>query len=230
MKAYSRAMQILLLEDNVQLAESLGEYLEEVGCVVDYAHNAKMCVHLVEQNYYDALVLDISMPGMTGLDACEEIRQRLNVPTPLIFLTARDTLEDKILGFNTGCDDYLVKPFAPEELFVRLKALDARGPRRDLGNQHYGDIEINYSALSIVRQGNTIQLHNIQFKILKLLIKASPNIVSREAIEKAVWGDDMPDSDVLRTHMYRLRNSIDKPFKKPVIFTVHGKGYRFEAS
>ena len=222
-------MQILLLEDNLQLAESLGEYLEGVGCDVDYAHNAKMCISLVEQYLYDTLILDISMPGMTGLEACEYIRENLNKATPIIFLTARDTLEDKLIGFKKGCDDYLVKPFAPEELFVRLKVLEARGPRRDLGSQVYGDLSINYAGFSVTRNNQVISLHNTQFKILKLLIKASPNVVSRQTIESAIWGDDMPDSDALRTHMYRLRKQIDKPFDTPVIYTVHGKGYRFAA-
>jgi len=220
-------MKILLLDDNVQLAESLGEFLEGMGCAVDYAYNAKMCIDLVAENDYDALILDISMPGRNGLDACTDIRNRLDKATPIIFLTARDTLEDKLLGFNTGCDDYVVKPFAPEELFVRLKALHARGPRRDLGKQRYGDIEISYAGQRVVRQGCVVNLHNTQFKILTLLIKESPNVVSKEAIEKAIWGDELPESDALRTHMYRLRNLIDKPFKKRVIQTVHGKGYRF---
>ncbi|WJG09905.1 response regulator transcription factor [Aliiglaciecola sp. LCG003] len=221
-------MKILLLEDNVQLAESLGEYLEGVGCELDYAYNAKSCVKLVEQNQYDALVLDISMPGMTGLQACEEIRQRLQVATPLLFLTARDSLEDKLIGFNTGCDDYLVKPFAPEELHCRLKALEARGPRRDIGMQTFGVLTINHVHQSVEREGITIQLHATQFNLLKQLIKASPNVVSRETLEHAVWGDDLPESDALRTHMYRLRNTLDRPFKTPLITTVHGKGYRLE--
>lgn len=228
--AYICPMKILLLEDNIQLAESLGEYLEGMGCFVDYADNAKLCVNLVAQNTYDALVLDISMPGMTGLDACAQIRNDLNVATPLIFLTARDTLEDKLLGFNMGCDDYVVKPFAPEELYARLKALAARGPRRDVGNHQYGELEIDYSALMVTRQGVPISLHSTQFRILTLLIKASPHVVSKEAIETAIWGNDIPDSDALRTHMYRLRNLIDKPFSTPVIVTVHGVGYKFEAN
>jgi DNA-binding response OmpR family regulator len=160
-------MQILLLEDNIQLAESLGEFLEGIGCSVDYAHNGKMCLNLVENNHYDALVLDITMPGMTGLNVCVEIRQRLHIATPLIFLTARDTLEDKLVGFNAGCDDYLVKPFAPEELFVRLKALEARGPRRDVGVQVYGDIDINHGAFSVARQGSAIKLHQTSIGKIK---------------------------------------------------------------
>lgn len=222
------AMKLLLLEDNIQLAESLGEYLEGMGCAVDYAYTAKSCINLVENNPYDALILDITMPGMNGLDACKVIRQQLQVATPLLFLTARDTLEDKLIGFDAGCDDYLVKPFAPQELFVRLKAQEARGPRRDIGIQTVGDLQINHPLRAVIRAGNTIVLAETQFTILKLLINATPNLVSKEAIEAAIWGNDPPQSDALRTHLYRLRNLLDKPFDKPMIATVHGKGYRLD--
>lgn len=221
-------MNILLLDDNVPLADSLGEYLEGVGCKVDYAYTAKSCVNLVSINIYDVLILDITMPGMTGLDACCEIREKLQIATPLLFLTARDTLEDKLLGFSTGCDDYLVKPFAPEELWCRLNALNVRGPRRDIGIQKVGCLHINHSKHTVTRDNVCITLHETQFNILKLLSQHSPNIVSREKLEAELWGENLPESDALRTHMYRLRILLDKPFNKPLITTVHGKGYRLE--
>ena len=221
-------MKILLLEDNIQLAESIGEYLEGMGCDIDYAYTAASCVSFVEQNQYDVLVLDIAMPGMTGLEACDQIRQHLQVATPLIFLTARDTLDDKLAGYKAGGDDYLIKPFAPEELLRRLQALSLRGPRRDLGIVKIGPLEVNYSNHSVIRDGKTIALHATQFAILKLLTQNYPHTVSRERVERTIWGDNPPDSDALRTHMYRLRNLLDKPFDLPLILTIHGKGYRLE--
>ncbi len=222
-------MKILLLEDDIQLAESLGEYLEGMACNVDYAHTARTCLHLAKDNHYDVLILDIGMPGMSGLEACHKIRHDLHLSTPLLFLTARDTLDDKLLGFRAGCDDYLVKPFDPEELWCRLNALAARGPRRDLGIQTFGELTIDYSSRKVFRNQQAINLHATQFNLLKLLIRHSPEVVSKEQIEAELWGDEPPDSDSLRTHMYRLRNQLDKPFSHSLIITEYGKGYRFES-
>jgi DNA-binding response OmpR family regulator len=222
-------MNLLLLEDNVAIASSLGEYLEAMDCTVDYAYSAKASLEMVQNNSYDVLVLDISMPGMTGLDACVEMRKVLQIATPVLFLTARDTLEDKLTGFASGADDYLVKPFSPEELFCRLQALHSRGPRRDIGIQVIGPLTINHSLHTVEREGSQISLANTQFRILALLAKNSPNVVTKEMMENAVWLDGAPDSDALRTHLYRLRNLIDKPFDRAMIKTVHGKGYRLEA-
>ena len=221
-------MKLLLLEDNVALANSLGEYLEGEGCEVDYAYSGNACLTFVKNDTYDVIILDITMPGINGLDVCKDIRQKMVLATPVLFLTARDTLEDKIVGFKSGGDDYLVKPFSPEELFYRLKALNARGPRRDLGIQTIGDIVVDYSKETVTREGQVIPLLEAQFRIVKLLAQYSPNVVPRETIETELWGENIPDSDSLRTHMYRLRNQIDKPFKKQLIKTIHGRGYRLD--
>lgn len=221
-------MKLLLLEDNFELASSLGEFLEAKDCCVDYAHSGLACLALVKVNRYDVFVLDIAMQGIDGLQVCREIRQQLKISTPILFLTARDTLEDKLIGFETGCDDYLVKPFSPEELLYRLKSLHARGPRRDIGIQTMGEITIDFSRNTITRQNQIISLPETQFKLFRLLLKNSPEIVTREALEIALWGDDMPDSDALRTHIYRLRNLIDKPFSRALIKTIHARGYRLE--
>jgi len=221
-------MNILLLEDNIQLAESIGEYLEGRGCYLDYAYTAQSCLNLIAHNQYDVLVFDIAMSGMSGLEACIQVRQHLQISTPLIFLTARDTLEDKLEGYKSGCDDYLVKPFAPEELFCRIESLVNRGPRRDLGQQELGPITINHANRQVVREGQRLTLHKTQFDILKLLIQHHPNIVSKEAIERTLWGDSPPDSDSLRTHIFRLRGVLDKPFAKPIIKNIHAKGYQLD--
>ncbi|MCL4113355.1 UNVERIFIED_CONTAM: hypothetical protein GTU68_027543, partial [Idotea baltica] len=222
-------VDILLLEDNVAAARSLGDYLEAKGVGVDYAYSGIACIELARSNYYDVLVLDVAMPGLDGLDACKQIRGDLQVGAPIIFLTARDTLSDKLLGFDAGADDYLVKPFAPEELLSRLKALAARGHRRDLGVQTYGDLVINYRQKTVTRNGTSIGLQDKQFKLLALLARNSPEVVPKEAMERELWEDYPPDSDALRTHLYRLRNLIDKPYDRTLIKTVHGRGYRLES-
>lgn len=221
-------MKLLLLEDRVEVARSLGEFLEAKGCEVDYAYTGKSCVELVKQDDYDVLVLDIAMPGFDGLDACREIRFSLNVATPIIFLTARDTLDDKLTGFRQGADDYLVKPFSPDELLCRLQALAARGPRRDFGLQKIGDLEINHALKRVIRADVYLTISPVQFKILAALAKRSPQLVSKEALESTVWDGNPPASDAFRTHMYRLRNIVDKPFATAMIKSVHGKGYRIE--
>jgi DNA-binding response OmpR family regulator len=221
-------MKLLLLEDNRELAASLGEYLEAKNCCVDYTHSGKACIALIKSNQYDILILDIAMRGMDGLQVCREIRQQLQVSTPIIFLTARDTLEDKLIGFESGGDDYLVKPFAPQELLYRLKSLFLRGPRRDIGIQSIGEIVIDYSRETVTRQGCIIPLQKTQFQIFKLLLKNSPDLVTKEILELELWGDDMPQSDALRTHIYRLRNLMDKPFDRAIIKTIHARGYRLE--
>lgn len=223
-------MNILLLEDSVPAARSLGEYLEAHDCIVDYAYSARACLKLAEENRYDVLVLDIAMPGMDGLEACKELRSTLQIATPILFLTARDTLEDKLAGFSTGADDYQVKPYAPEELLCRLQALNARGPRRDAGNQVLGDLTINYGQRLVSRAGIAINLPDMQFRLLAVLAKNSPDFVDKETLEREVWKGHPPDSDAIRTHLYRLRNLVDKPFGEALIQTVHGKGYRIDVA
>jgi len=218
-------VRVLLVEDNYDLSASLGEFLAAKDCDVDFAYNGQSCLTLTQENEYDIIVLDIAMPGINGIETCKRLRQNQYNATPIIFLTARDTLNDKIQGFEAGCDDYLVKPFAPEELLYRLEALNQRGPRRNVGVQELGEICIDHRSQQVMRQDKVIKLHEIQFRILVILSKNAPNLVTKETLEKALWGEEAPESDPLRTHIYRLRTALDKPFDKELIKTVHGKGY-----
>lgn len=222
-------MRVLLLEDNYDLAGSLGDFLTAMNCEVDFAYSGQACLEMTAHEQFDIYILDIALPGMDGLEVCRLLRQERQDPTPIIFLTARDTVEEKIAGFRAGADDYLVKPFSPDELFYRIQAITQRGKRVDVGTQHYGDLTIDFSAKQVMRAGQVIKLHDIQFQILLCLVKHSPEFVSKAFLEQEIWGDDIPDSDPLRTHIYRLRNAIDKPFEQaePLIETRHGKGYRF---
>ena len=147
--------------------------------------------------------------------------------TPVIFLTARDTLQDKKAGFARGADDYLVKPFEMEELLLRLQALTARGRRPQVSTQVLGEVMLDHAAGIVVRNGRRIRLHELQWRVLKILAARSPLTVARAVLEKELWGDSVPDSDSLRTHIYRLRNALTISGERELIETVHGRGWRF---
>ncbi|MBB6520076.1 response regulator transcription factor [Pseudoteredinibacter isoporae] len=217
---------VLLVEDDSELAGSLADFLIEVGFDVDFAFNGQACLELCRQNHYDVLVMDVNMPQMDGLSACQELRQNQGSNTPIIFLTARDTLEDKLAGFDAGADDYLVKPFAPAELAARLNVLANRQSKHSGNVISLGDIEIDRNSQQLRRQGEAIELHHIQFRLLEVLAQYAPAAVSREILEKELWQGEPPNCDALRTHVYRLRMALDKPYNSNLIKTIHGKGYR----
>ncbi|MFT5371904.1 MAG: DNA-binding response OmpR family regulator [Bacteroidia bacterium] len=219
-------MRILIIEDNPDIAANLGDYLDEKGHTVDFAGDGITGLHLAVVNEFDAIVLDLALPGMDGLEVCRKLRGDAGKDTPVLMLTARDRLEDKIAGFETGADDYLVKPFALQEVEVRLDALLRRGRRKTSRELTVGDLKYNLSTLTVNRAGMDIELNPIGLKLLRCLMETSPNVVSRAELEKEVWGEEMPDSDSLRVHIHSLRAMIDKPFQSKMIQTRHGIGYR----
>lgn len=219
-------MRILIIEDNPDIAANIGDYLEEQGHTIDFAGDGITGLHLAVVNEFDAIVLDLALPGMDGLEVCRKLREDAGKDTPVLMLTARDRLEDKIAGFETGADDYLVKPFALQEVEVRLDALFRRGRRRTVRELHVGDLKYNLDTLTVSRGGVDIELNPIGLKLLKSLMESSPNVVSRTELENEVWGEEMPDSDSLRVHIHSLRALIDKPFNSKMIQTRHGIGYR----
>lgn len=221
---------ILLVEDHLPLAETIGAYLEEVGIAVDFATNGLAALHLAITNLYDAIVLDIGLPGVSGLEVCRKLRQEAHSATPIIMLTARDQLEEKLAGFDAGADDYLIKPFAMPELEARLLAI-IRRRRSGAFQDHFeiGDLILDASRFTVTRAGRSIRLSGKQFDLLYLLMRESPNLVSREAVERALWGEVVPDSDALRSHFYNLRKLVDKGFDYEMIETVPGRGFRLIA-
>jgi len=223
-------MRILIIEDNPDIAANIGDYLEEQGHTVDFAGDGITGLHLAVVNEFDAIVLDLALPGMDGLEVCRKLREEAGKDTPVLMLTARDRLEDKIAGFETGADDYLIKPFALQEVEVRLDALFRRGRRRTVRVLTVGDLVYNLDTLTVNRAGKEIELNPIGLKLLKSLMESSPNVVSRTELEKEVWGEEMPDSDSLRVHIHSLRALIDKPFNSKMIQTRHGIGYRLVES
>lgn len=216
--------EILLVEDDVALAGTLSDYLSEFEIDIDHAYDGRSCLELLKSNHYDAIVLDVTMPRLNGLDTCRLIRERGN-SVPIIFLTARDTLADKREGFGAGADDYLVKPFEPEELMHRINAL----LRRHLQSRAKlcGDFELIEDTLMVVHGELRAQLPDIQFRILQMLVEKAPAPISRRQLELAIWPDsDPPESDPLRTHIYRLRRILGTLNHGNSLVTLHGKGYR----
>ena len=219
-------MRILIIEDNPDIAANLGDYLDEQGHTVDFAGDGITGLHLAVVNDFDAIVLDLALPGLDGLEVCRKLRNEACKDTPILMLTARDRLEDKLAGFETGADDYLVKPFALQEVEVRLDALFRRGRRKTVRELKVGNLKYNLDTLTVNRADIDIELNPIGLKLLRCLMEASPNVVSRSDLEKEVWGEEMPDSDSLRVHIHSLRSLIDKPFEEKMIQTRHGIGYR----
>lgn len=223
-------MHLLLIEDNNDLAIEMAEFLESHGHTIDAATNGVTGLHLALANDYDAIVLDLMLPGLDGLEVCRRLRFDAGRWTPVLMLTARDTLEDRLTGFDQGTDDYLVKPFSLRELLARLTALQRRGLKNHPGSiLQVEDLELNINSIEIRRAGKNIVVSPTGFKILELLMRASPNAVRRERIERTIWGDDPPDIDALRVHIHNLRSAIDKPFDTPLLHTVRGIGYRLAA-
>jgi DNA-binding response OmpR family regulator len=219
-------MRVLIIEDNPDIAANLGDYLEDHGHTVDFAGDGVTGLHLAVVNDFDAIVLDLALPGMDGLEVCRKLRAEAGKETPVLMLTARDRLEDKLAGFDTGADDYLVKPFELQEVEARLNVLAGRGRRRNRRELQVGDLKYNLDTLSVSRGDQEIYLNPIGLKLLHSLMEASPNVVSRAELEMEVWGEEMPDSDSLRVHIHSLRSAIDKPFGSNLIQTRHGIGYR----
>jgi DNA-binding response OmpR family regulator len=219
-------MRVLIIEDNPDIAANIGDYLEDHGHTVDFAGDGITGLHLAVVNDFDAIVLDLALPGMDGLEVCRKLRKEAGKDTPVLMLTARDRLEDKLAGFDTGADDYLVKPFELQEVEARLNVLASRGRRRTQRELKVGDLIYNLDTLSVSRQSTEIYLNPIGLKLLHCLMESSPNVVSRSDLEMEVWGEEMPDSDSLRVHIHSLRSAIDKPFESNMIQTRHGIGYR----
>ena len=225
-----RQSNVLLIEDHRDIAEMIVEFLEHKGFAVDYAADGVTGLHLAVTNSYDVIVLDVMLPGLDGLAVCRKLRDEARNDTPLLMLTARDTLDDKITGLGAGADDYLVKPFEIRELEARIRTL-LRRHRGATARETYtvGDLTLDTATFRVMRAGRSLALTPIGLKLLTTLMRASPRVVSRPQLEREVWGDLLPDSDTLRSHLYTLRKIIDKPFDRPLLHTIAGAGYRLAA-
>ncbi len=215
-------LNVLLVEDDFDLAETVIDYLELETIRCDYAGNGMAGLQLLADNRYDVVLLDLNLPRLDGLTLCRKARVQGN-DTPVLMLTARDRLHDKLAGFEAGTDDYLVKPFELQELVVRIRALAKRrsGQAQIL---RCGDLEMNLSERRATRAGQVLKLSPTGWRLLEVLLRASPQVVSRQQLTTAVWGEEAPDSDSLKVHLFHLRKTIDAPFARPLLQTVAGHG------
>lgn len=218
-------MDILLVEDHRDIAENIADFCEARGHELTLAMDGVSALRLLERQRYHVVVLDVMLPRMDGLECLQQLRASGSA-IPVLLLTARDTLEDKLAGFAAGADDYLVKPFALPELLVRLEALQRRAHDTDNPRIELGDLVIDIAAHRVHRSGRELNLNRTCFALLALLARNHGRALSRSAIEHALWGESPPDSDALRTHLYHLRQVVDRPFDRPLIETVRGVGIR----
>lgn len=219
-------MRLLVVEDNQSLVANLFDYFEARGHVLDAAPDGPTGYHLASTQAYDALVLDWMLPRLDGREVLRRLREAGH-DMPVLMLTARDELPDKIAGFRAGADDYLTKPFQLPELEVRIEALVARASGRGRGRVlEVADLRYDLTTLDVTRAGRSLHLYPACRKLLEVLMRASPAAVTRERLEQALWGDDPPDGDMLRSHVYELRRSIDGPWPVKLLHTLPRIGYR----
>jgi DNA-binding response OmpR family regulator len=223
-------MRILVIEDQPEILQNIADYLEMQGYLVDCAYDGLGGLHLAITQPFDLIILDLMLPGMDGLTLCKKLRQDARISTPVIMLTARDSVDDKLTGFRAGADDYLVKPFSLPELHARVEAVLRRGQAGMQNMLTVGDLTYDMNSLEVTRKGILLKLSPIGLKLLERLMKDSPHVVKRETLEELLWGEHLPGSDSLRSHIHTLRQTIDKPFDSPLLHTVHGIGYCLKAA
>ncbi len=224
-------MRLLIVEDHADIAANIGDFLESRGWEVDFADTGPRGLALAREQSFDALVLDLNLPGFDGLALAERLRaddHACSRMAPILMLTARDTLDDKLGGFRAGGDDYMVKPFALLELEARLQALTRRasGALDDRRPLQLGDLTLDLRTLEIRRGNREINLKPKARQLLEILLRANGAVLSRADIESALWGDEPPDGEALRVHVHELRHAVDAPGEVPLLHTVRGTGYR----
>lgn len=222
-------MRLLVVEDNRNLVANLFEYFEARGYTLDAAPDGPTGLHLALTQDYDAVVLDWMLPRMDGREVLARLR-KAGRHVPVLMLTARAQLDDKVGAFRGGADDYLTKPFDLPELEVRLEALVARTSGRARRVLQVADLTLDLATLEVSRAGRPLHLYPAGRKLLEVLMQASPAAVSRERLEHQLWGDSPPEGDMLRSHVYELRRAVDGPFAVKLIHTLPRVGYRLAAT
>ncbi|NND44116.1 MAG: response regulator transcription factor [Xanthomonadales bacterium] len=220
---------VLLIEDHADLAATVGDELAALGYDMDFAADGASGLGLAISNHYDLILLDLTLPKLDGTEVCKRLRDQ-RVATPILMLTARDQVSDKLEGFDSGADDYLVKPFDINELAARIKALLRRSQGEVSASElRVDDLVFDTGSMRVARGGKRIELSPTGLRILRILMRESPNVVPRDQLEQELWGDLLPDSDTLRSHVYNLRREIDRPFETKLLHTLPGIGFRIAA-
>lgn len=221
-------MKVLFIEDNDTIARQVGEFLANHRWDVDFAHNARLGIELALAHFYDVILLDLNLPDLDGLAVCEQIKAHTEVTPPILILTARDSFESKAAGFRRGADDYLTKPFDLRELVLRCEALARRHSLHQPKTLTLGDLELDLRTKTATRQKIPLELTSVGFRVLELLVKCHPEPASRSYITHQLWGENPPESDALKSHIYALRKALDKPFAYPMLKTVMNAGFKLE--
>ena len=220
-------MRVLIIEDDPAIASNLYDYLEERGHTVDAAPDGVTGLHLAVTGSFDAIVLDIGLPGMDGVTLCQRLREDARKDTPVLMLTARDTLQDKLAGFSRGADDYLVKPFALKEVEARLTSLHRRHAGRVVPRAlTSGDLEFDPQTMRVSYRGSEVKLPPKCIRLLETLMAQPGRVFRRRELEAAAWGEEQATSDTLRSHMHVLRRQLAEAGGRDPIQNVHGLGYR----
>ena len=221
-------ISVLLVEDDIDLAATVVDYLEIESIRCDHAANGIHGLSLIESNDYQVILLDLNLPRLDGLSICQRVRENSN-DTPILMLTARDSLDDKVAGFNAGTDDYLVKPFEIEELLARIIALSKRKSGQ-VSQLKMGQLTLQLKAKLANYSGQQIKLTPTTFKLLEKLMREESKPVSRIDLCYAVWGEDQPDSNSLKVHVHHLRKQLNKVNAKLTIDTEPGFGFVLKQS
>ncbi|EMF5053170.1 heavy metal response regulator transcription factor [Serratia marcescens] len=217
-------MRILVIEDDIGTGDYLKKGLGEAGYGVDLARNGTDGLFRALEQDYDAIVLDVMLPGLDGWQIIEVLRKKSDVP--ILFLTARDGVQDRIHGLELGADDYLIKPFSFTELVLRLRTLLRRGPAREADHYAIADLQLDVLRRRAVRQDQVIPLTNKEFMLLHLLVRREGEVLSRTQIASQVWDMNFDsDTNVVDVAIKRLRAKIDRPFDVKLIHSVRGIGY-----
>jgi len=220
-------MNLLLVEDDFDVAQNFCEYFEARGHTVEWAPDGLIGLERGTGEKRDVIILDISLPRLSGIELCRRLRSLGFTNVPILMLTARGDLADKVQAFDYGADDYVVKPFALEELESRIGALTRRINGFEASSVlRVGDLEFDIATQTVKRAGKVLSITATGRKILEVLMRNSNRVIPRAEIEQVVWGDDPPQSDSLKIHIHALREQIDKPFDSPLIMTIRGTGYR----
>ena len=226
-------MNILLVDDEIELTEPLCKILSREGYEVDVAHDGDLGIELALSKDYDLLILDWMLPHKSGLSICQELRGK-GLATPVLFLTAKDTIDDRVLGLDAGADDYIVKPFELRELLARVRALLRRGittENTEKNKLKVADLELDKDNFTAYRQGKAIDLSEKELELLEYFMEHSGQLLTHEAIYHHLWqNNEQPSSNVLAALVRLLRRKIELKDRPNLIHTVYGKGYRFGLS
>ncbi len=223
-------MKILLVDDEVELTNSLSKILSYEGYKIDIAHDGNKSIELALKNDYDLLILDWMLPGKSGLEICQEIRNH-SLTTPVLFLTAKDTIDDRVIGLDAGADDYLIKPFELRELLARVRALLRRIPSLEQNiskNLKFGNLELDKDNQLVYRSGKAIELSEKELELLEYFMSNVGQLLTHEEIYNHLWKNNAkPSSNVVAALIRLLRKKIEVKGEVTLIHTVYGKGYRF---